>query len=325
MKKILSVLLAGIIAMSFAACGNENDSSTADTTITSQTTTPTTESVEPTGTTITDREGNDVEIPAEISKIISTSPSTTEVLVGLGLSEKIIATDTYSDGTEGLKPGISTLDMRNLDMEQIIALKPDAVFLNEISLAGEEDKYASLKDAGIKVLYIPAAISLQGIMDDITFISQYTKTDAKGQELVKEIKDVIELVDGKVKLRSSTPPKVYFEIGAAPYLYSFGSGTYLNEIITLCGGVNIYADQDSWFANTDESVIKANPDVIISNIAYDEYSYTEIYDRAGWNVINAVKNKNVVLVDTNATSRASQNIVKGIKEIANAIYPGTFE
>jgi len=324
MKRILSTLIAGIMILSVVACGKENNSSKADTTTKAPESSQADSSIAEDGKII-DREGNEIEIPKSLDKIISTSPTNTEILVGLGLTDKIIATDLYSSDVEGIKEGIASLDMFNLDMEKIIALKPDAVFLNEISLAGEGDKYAPLKEAGIKVLYIPAAVSLQGIMDDITFISQYTNTQDKGKELVKSIKDTMELVSGKVKLLSSNPPKVYFEISASPSFYSFGNGTYLNEIIELCGGVNIYADQKSWIANTEESILNANPDVIISNVAYDGYSYTEINDRAGWAVLNAVKNKNVYLVDTNATSRASQNVVKGIKEIANAIHPGIIE
>ena len=54
---------------------------------------------------------------------------------------------------------------------------------------------------------------------------------------------------------------------------------------------------------------------------YDGYDYNEILSRAGWDVINAVKNSRIVSVDSNATSRGSQNIVKGIEEISKAIVP----
>lgn len=311
MKKILSILLAGMMILSFSACGKDSSSSNLSSTSVAQA-----DEKE-----IINREGNKVEVPAEINKIISTSPSNTEILTGLGLGNKIIATDSFSTGIEGLKSGIPTFDMANVDMEQVIALKPDAIFINEISKAGEADKYAPLKDAGINVIYIPAATSLQDIMDDITFISKYTKTSAKGQEFVESIKKSIEDVKSKVALLSSNPPTVYFEVSPAPYLYSTGNGTYINEIIEICGGKNIYADQKGWLSNTDESVLKANPDIIITNCAYDGYSYTEINSRAGWNTINAVKNQKVILVDTNASSRASQNIVKAIQEIAKAIHP----
>lgn len=314
MKKAISVLIAIIMIFSLASCSdNKSNSSTTGSQASSV------------GEKIKDRQGNEIEIPSQLNKIISTSPSNTEILVGLGLAEKIIATDTFSTDIKELKSDITKFDMQNLDMEKIIALKPDAIFVNEISLAGEKDKYKLLKDSGIQVIYIPAATSLQNIMDDITFISKYTKTEAKGTEYVNNIKSTMDNVSGKVKLLSSNPPKVYFEISAAPYLYSVGKNTFLNEIITLCGGVNIYADQDSWIANTEESVFKANPDIILSSVSYDGYSYKEILSRNGWNVVNAVKNNKVYLVDANSTSRASQNIVKGIMDIAKALHPDLFE
>ena len=310
MRKIISILLSAVILISLTACGGNSDDNTGVTSGSSL-------------SNITDRQGNNIKVPDKTEKIISTSPSNTEILTGLGLGDKIIATDTFSNGIEGLNENAIAFDMQNLNMEKLIELKPDAIFVNEISLAGEEDRFAAVRKAGIDVLYIPAADSLQDIMDDITFISAYTKTDDKGKAFVKEIEDTINTIKDKTKDSESTT-KVYFEISAAPYLYTFGTGTYLNEIIELCGGVNIYNSQKGWLTNTDESVISSNPSVIISNVSYDGYSYKEILDRKGWNVIDAVKNKKVFYVDANSTARASQNVVRGMKEIANAINPDIF-
>lgn len=58
---------------------------------------------------------------------------------------------------------------------------------------------------------------------------------------------------------------VYFEIAAAPYAYSFGSKTFLNEMIELIGAENILASQEGWLSVDTESVIATNPDVIMTN------------------------------------------------------------
>lgn len=313
-KKILSLLTALFVTVSMVACGGGNESSentTVTTTVTSD--------------TLLDLEGNELVIPDEINTIISASASNSEILVGLGLGDKIIATDTYSTDIDGISSSVIQFDMQNLDMEQVIALAPDAIFLNEINYSGEEDKYAPLKSAGINVVYIPAASTIQEIKDGIAMIAEYTGTEEKGAQMIAEIQSVIDDVKSKWQILSSNPPSVYLEISPAPWFYSTGSGTYLNEIIEICGGVNIYAGEQGWLANTEESIIQGNPDIILTNCAYEGYDFNEIFDRAGWGELNAVKNNKVFYVDTNSTSRASQNITKGILEIAKAIHPELYE
>jgi iron complex transport system substrate-binding protein len=306
-KSLVSLILAGIMAISFTACSNNGGSSESSTSSSAS-------------SQIEDRLGSKVDVPDSIKTIISTSPANTEILVGLGLKDKIIAADTYSADT-GIDASKATLDIQNLNLEQIISLKPDAVFVDEINTDGASDPYSSLKDAGIKVFYIPSANSLQSIKDNIKFIAGYTQTDEKGAELIKNIDDTIDKIK-KTTEKAAQKKKIYFEISQG---YSFGKDTFLNEIIELAGGENIFAGQSGWIAVTDESIISANPDVIITNVSYDGYDYKEILSRPGWDAINAVKNKNVIQVPLNPTSRASQNIVEGMTAVAKAINPDLYE
>lgn len=169
------------------------------------------------------------------------------------------------------------------------------------------------------MVYVPTAASIQGIKDNITAIANEVGASDKAAELNTSIDEAIE--NAKKRAEGKEPVSVYFEIGAAPWLYTFGNGTFLDEIITVCGGKNIYSAEQGWISNTEETVIAANPDVIITNVMYDGYDYNEILSRPGWDVISAVKNSKVYSVDANATSRGSQNIVKGIEEISKAIVP----
>ena len=64
--------------------------------------------------------------------------------------------------------------------------------------------------------------------------------------------------------------KVYFEIGPAPTLYSIGNSTFINEMIEIVGAENIFAKENSWISPSEESVINANPDVILTTVNYVE-------------------------------------------------------
>lgn len=270
---------------------------------------------------ITDREGNKVTMSNKLERIISTAPANTETLVELGLADKLVAIDTYSSDVEGIPSNIEKIDFLNPDAEAIIGLEPDLIIASGHNKSGSsDDPFKLVKEAGISVVYIPSSESIQGIYDDIMFIADITNTKEKGQEIVDNMKSQIDEISQKAK-NVKEKKKVYFEIGPAPNLYSFGNSTFLNEMIELVGAENIFKDINGWTSPSEEAVIDANPDVILTNVNYVENSIEEIKSRKGWENIKAIKDNQVYMIDKNASSRPSQHIVTALKQIANAIYP----
>lgn len=270
-----------------------------------------------------DRAGNEITVPKEINSIISMSPSITEVLVDLGFGDKIIAVDTYSEDIPGLPAGIPSFDMMAPDAEKLVSLNPDIVFATGMSMSKGNDPFKPIRDMGICLAYIPSSDSIQGIYDDIMFISDTMQASQKGQEIVDNMKTKIAEIK-KVSDTITDKKTVYFEISAEPSLYSFGKGVFLNEMIEIIGATNILADQESWIAVSDEAVVAANPDVIITNVDYIENAVDEIKSRTGWENVTAIKNGDVYYVDKDASSLSNQNIVKALEQMAKDIYPDKF-
>ena len=278
--------------------------------------------------TMQDREGNDFTKPSKVERIISTAPSNTEVLVALGLADKLVAVDKYSVDVEGVSSDITKIDFRNPDAEAIIALNPDIVIASGHNKAGDEDPFALIKEAGIPVAYIPSSYSIEGIYGDIEFIASLTDTEKEGKELVNSMKkevDAIKAIGDTIQDKKN----VYFEIGAGSGLYTFGNETFLNEMIETIGATNIFGEENSWITVTPEAVIDANPDVILANTpGTNEAGLTAVEDivsREGWDTITAVKNGDVYQIDKNSSSRGSQNIIKALKEMAKAVYPDEYK
>lgn len=275
-------------------------------------------------TNVTDREGNEVTIPTKIERIVSTAPSNTEVLLGLGLSDKLVGVDKYSAELEGVNKDIESLDFRSPDAEAIIGLEPDIIIASGHNKAGEsDDPFKAISDAGIAVVYIPSSDSIDGIYKDIEFIASVVNEEKKGQEMIADMKSKI---DDIAKLGKTITDKktVYFEIAPSPSIFTFGKGTFLNEMIELIGAKNVFSSEEGWISPTEESVIDANPDVILTNVDYIENSIEEIQSRNGWDSINAIKNKEIYLIDKNSSSRPSQNILKALNEMAKAVYPDVY-
>lgn len=274
---------------------------------------------------VTDREGTEVNIPTKIEKIISTAPSNTEVLMALGLGDKLVAIDKYSTDIEGINTALPQIDFSNPDAETIIGLEPDIVIASGHNKTGSaEDPFKAISEAGIPVVYIPSSDSIDGIYKDIEFIADVVNEKSKGKEIVDDIKAQVE----EIKAIGDTitdKKSVYFEISPAPYLSSFGKSTFLNEMIEIIGAKNIFENEEGWVSPTAEAIIDANPDVIITNAGYMENPTEEIKSRDAWENINAIKNNEVYLVDQNASSRPSQNVIKALEQMAKAVYPEHYE
>lgn len=274
---------------------------------------------------ITDPEGDKVSVPREVNRIISTAPSNTEILVGLGLQDKIVAIDECSEDIEGIGEGTVILNLTNPDAEAIIGLEPDLIITSDINeLGSASNPFAILEEMGIPVIYISTSESIEEIYKDIKCIAEATSTEDEGAEMIRTMQDKVK----ELSTIAEAIPKekrVYFEISPAPYLYTGGAHTYLNEMIEIIGADNIFSDQEGWLSPSDEAIITENPDVILTNVTYIEDPISEILKRDGWNQIKAVQNKTVYSIDTNISSRPSQHIVEGLEAIAKAVYPEYYE
>ena len=273
-----------------------------------------------------DRAGAPITLPAKVEKIISMAPSTTEILIDLGLADKIIAADTNTQKDGLLKQDIPYFNMMKPDAEKLIALKPDVVFISGMSNAKGNTPFSPLIDAGICVINIPSSSSIEAIYLDIAYIAAALKQEEKGAKIIANMKKEIEAVRKKrAAIAQDKKKTVYFEIGAAPHMYSLGTGTFINEMIEIIGAQNILADQKSWIAVSDEMVLAKDPDVILTNVSYIPNPIDEIMARSGWASLKAVKSRKVFGIDTNSSSRPNHNIIKALKEMAKAVYPEIYK
>lgn len=328
-SKFIAIAIVGALSLaSFTGCSSsstaESPSQTTQTETTTTESTPTTDEVADATLPTQDREGNPIVVPDTINRIVSTAPSNTEVLVDLGLGSKLVGIDKWSNDIEGIPADITLIDFQNPDAEALIGLNPDIIIASGHNRAGSEDPFALLKEAGITVVYLPTSDSIEGIYEDIRFLGNLTGTSDKATEIISDLESRVAHIT-KIAEQVTTPKTVYFEVSPAPYITAAGNHTFLNDFIHLAGAVNIFADQEPWFSPSPEAIIEANPDVIIINSDYIENPIEEIKSREGWDIISAIQNDNVYLIDANESSRASHHSVKALEAMAKVIYPELYE
>ena len=323
MKKLIAFFLALTMAVSMASCAGSSAADSSEKTESSAPTVSSEASAPEASKPTTDPSGAEVSIPDSIDSIVCLSPAVNEVLIALGVGDSLVAYDTQSVGLEGIPADLPTLDMMQPDMETLASLKPDVLFVSNMTLYDQENPFQQLIDMGVCVLCVPSANSIAEIESSLSFIAAAVGKSAEGDALIGGMQaelDRIAAIGESITEKKS----VYFEIGAAPNMYSFGSGVFLNEMIELIGAENILADQEGWLAVEGETVASANPDVILTNVNYLDDAVGEILSRSGWEGVSAIQNKQVYYIDNMSSSLSNHNIVKALDEMAKAVYPDVY-
>ncbi|MDI3298764.1 MAG: cobalamin-binding protein [Bacillota bacterium] len=271
--------------------------------------------------TLTDYAGQRVTIAKEPRRIVSFAPSNTEILFALGLGRRVVGVDAYSDYPPQARslPKVSAPGPQlDYSVEKVVALKPDLVLT--ISGTGKVD--AQLRQLGIPVLVIQPA-DLEQVLDSIRLIGRATGASAQAGRLVASMQRRIQAVEaGARAIPSSQRLRVFYEVWNKP-LMTAGPGSFIDDLITRAGGINVAHDaKTAWPQFSEEELLARNPQVILipsSNAAEREAILGG--QRPTWARLEAVRNRRVYVVDENLVSRPGPRIVDGLETLFHLLYP----
>ncbi|MCP8322847.1 MAG: ABC transporter substrate-binding protein [Candidatus Methylarchaceae archaeon HK02M2] len=256
--------------------------------------------------------------------IVSLSPSSTEILFALGLGDKVVGVDTYSDYPEETENISKVGSFSTISIEAVLGLKPDLVLATGgIQKTVVEDLEEPLNSInGSIVVLSPQNIS--AILSDITMVGNITGKMNEANILVADMENKIqEIVD---KTQGAVRPRVYIEYFFNGGYWSFGSESMINEVIYKAGGINIFAGfQGTYMATNDEAIFTSVPEVIIickGAMAKSCGLTPEVIEgRSGWDQLPAVENNRIYEVDDPILTRPGPRIVEAIETLASFFHP----
>lgn len=269
--------------------------------------------------TIVDDIGSTVTIPAKPERIVSLLPSSTEILCALGhYPVAVTKWDDYpADARE--KAEYVFEDALNPNLEQILNLEPDLIMY---WLASEEDT-KKIKSLGVPVVVFEAR-SIADVYQSIATAGQIIDRQEQAKLIIEGMKAKEKSIENRLSQFTGEKRKVWMEVDIK--LFTAGRGTFLHEVITKAGGINIAEDVQGWKQFNSEQVIARNPDVIFETYSYANPDAVEIIkNRKGWSNIEAVKNNRVISLDNNIISRQGPRIIDALELTCKAIYPELFE
>ena len=269
---------------------------------------------------IKDDVGRTVEMEAEPKRIVSLSPGNTEILFALGLDERVVGVTEHCDYPVEAKERPKVGGFARISIERVVSLEPNLVF----ATGGVQLRIVQqLENLGIKTIVLKPK-TIKGILDDILLAGKITNKNSEAEALVGTLRGRIEMIEattGSLIFK----PRIYYEIWHSP-LMSVGQGTWIDELIELAGGRNIFSDSsDPYPIINSELVIERDPEVIFIKIGYmGGVAKDDIVRRPGWDKISAVKNGRIYGIEENILIRPGPRIVDGLEALAMAIHPQLF-
>lgn len=255
----------------------------------------------------------------EYKRIVSLIPSNTEILYELGLGDKVVGVSTVDDYPKDVK-NKKKFDAFKLDTEALLKAKPDLILAHESNQSTQEKDLKKLSDAGVKVVYIDDANSINEMYETFKQVGKVTGKEREANQLVRKVKSEINNVIKEVP-KEQQGKKVFMEISSQPDIYTSGSNTFYDDMLNSIKAENIYHDQEGWIKTDKESILKRNPDVMITTSGQNEDEYQKLNNnRDGFEQVKAVKEKHVHALNADMISRPGPRLAKGLKELSDKVY-----
>lgn len=259
-----------------------------------------------------------------MERIVSLCPSNTEILYLLGLKDRIVGVDDYSDWPKEVNRLPKCGPDLDIDIDKVKSLRPDLVIAS-LSVPGMEKNIEGLKREGIPHLIL-APNRIGDIADNIRRTGEAAGVGERGKQVADRFLQRLEEIrkripQGRPRLR------LYWEWWPKP-VFTPGGRNWLSEVSTLVGGENIFGDMDRESIQTDwEEVARREPDVALivwTGVPIERVRKERILTRPPWQGRPFAQESRIHILEEGWYCRPSPRLLTGIEYLAHRLYPERF-
>lgn len=263
---------------------------------------------------VTDDLGRKVKIPAKIERAVSLAPNLTENIFAVGAGDKLIGVTTYCDYPAEAQKISKIGDTLNPNLETIIALKPQIVF---VSTASQMQAFSERLERQNIALFITNPQDIDGVYRSLYQIGDVMNEKERANSVVDELKKRV--ADVEARTANSAKPKVFVQIAREP-LFTIGKLSFITDLINRAGGISVTADINEAYPKfSKETALAYQPDVVVLSESDDNLTANDVFKDSP-----AVKNDKVFKIKADLLSRPGPRIVEGLEQIAKALHPESF-
>lgn len=253
-------------------------------------------------------------------RIVSLIPSATETIVALGAIDRLVARSEF-DVDPALAHLPSVGEGLTPSLEQLTALRPDLV------VAWPDNPSRSvigrLEEFGVRV-YSPEVQTLADVRRTSRELGAMLGLEDAADSLVAAMDAGLD--DVRNAVAGLEQPNVFYVVWYDPPTTT-GSGTYVNELIEIAGGHNVFADAPGlWPQVSMEEIIRRQPDIVLLSHTEDTpVDMEQLSETVGWRELRAIREGSVVTVDANLYNRPGPRVAEAARRLARVLHPEAFE
>ena len=253
--------------------------------------------------------GRTVKIPENVERVISLAPSLTEMIFAAGAGNKLVGVTTFCNYPPEAQQIQKVSDTQTPNIESIIALKPEVVF---VSTASQLETFTKTLESQNIAVFVTGPNGLDDIYKSIATVGDILGTRERADEVVREMRKRVARVEALA--RGAERPKVFVQIDKNS-LYTVGKDSFITDIIARAGGVSATADLATGYPKlSKETALALNPEVIILSESSDNREPNEVFRNSP-----AVKNKRVYNINADLLSRPGPRIVDALEKIVEKL------
>ena len=277
---------------------------------------------------ITDDTGYLLNLTSYPERVVSLAPSNTQIVFLVGAGDQVVGVTDYDNYPYDFSAWVESGNMSSIGnyyepaIEPIVALNPDLI----LASLGSADAAEQLRSLGYNVLTL-SPTGLDSIMENVIAIGRATNHEIEATDLVNDMQQRINAVVSALDTVTNRP-KVYHEIWSDPYM-SIGKGTFVDEVIKLAGGQNIFENASTAYpVVSSEAIIDLKPDIIVfpTQMGIESFWGTidDVTNRPGWDEIPAISNSKIYTVLGDIIDEPGPRQIDSLELLAKIIHPERF-
>ena len=254
-------------------------------------------------------------------RVISLAPSLTEMVFALGAGDRLVGVTTYCNYPPAAQrvAKVGGLADGTLDLERVVALKPDLVLAIGAGQARSLDAFRRL---GLRVEVVHSE-TFEDVFSALTRLGSLLGREAAAKELTAELSRRVERVRKAVAtLPPSSRPRVFYELWDRP-LMTANRDTLIGRLIEMAGGVNVFADLTSRYPQVSpEAVVKRRPELIVAPDHHASVVDARTLARQpGLQSLPAIRNGRILVLDGDLVSRPGPRVADALELLAHTFHP----
>lgn len=264
---------------------------------------------------LTDDFGREVTLEKPAVRIVSLAPSTTEMLFALGLGDKVVGVTEFCNYPLEAKTKTHVGGFGLPSVEKIVSVQPDLV----VAASLQQTVVEQLEQLGIAVIAVNPQ-NIEQVINNALLLGEATGATQEARAVEANLRAALREVEEKTKgLAAEGRPLVYFEIWHDP-ITSAGPNTFIHELITRAGGINIAANAATNFPVLSlEEILAKEPAAMFRG--HGGGTVDEIRQRPNWENVPAIRDNRVYLVNEDLILRPGPRLALGLREVAELLHP----